>query len=178
LYELDRQFDAMHAEYQPVAFMGTLKRPDGTPRLVVIYGDLGWYGNGISGIGGVIMPLPGIFGVLPTPITQIVPQGNWYVGPMPDPAELQSGSVDPNDPSHVTFPFLVGPMSETWTGGTAVPGTINFRGWMDVYLQNDDTVRFALRGPPEFGPGSFYEQMLVRKHSVIRSGPPATIPAR
>jgi hypothetical protein len=60
-----------------------------------------------------------------------------------EPAEMRGGVADPNDPSHITFTVVTG-FSDQWAVG-------RFRGIIDAYLENDDSLSFELRYTPRLG---------------------------
>lgn len=152
----------------PVIFIGKAVRPDGTPRLVVLTGgremDFRYL---LRSVRAAVLPLPGWFDPLPA-TGAVIPRGGGYSGPPPQPATYLTASLDPKDPSHITIPYFV---SESTTAiaraiaatRSSVPGEPSpritaddlrdqvpkevGRGEIDVFLQNDDTIRFTVRGP-------------------------------
>ena len=116
-----------------------------------------------------MLPLPRWFDPLPapTPGPPLTRFGGGS-GPPPVPAVFLTGSIDPNDSSHVIIPYMllesytaiarrtrsaIAPASAsastlpTITDIQGNPIQVTAQGELDVYLQNDDSLRFALRGP-------------------------------
>jgi hypothetical protein len=173
LAKLDGRLRSMGYPDGPVIFMGTVHRPDGKPRLVIITGgserDCRYM---LRNVGAAVLPLPRWFDPLPpasgTPLLRF---GGGSGGP-PEPAAYLSGMIDPRDPSHVVIPYVVsesttaiirrmsaaarantpgapiGPVSAAIIRSVRdqTPLVIG-QGEIDVHLQNDDSLSFAIRGP-------------------------------
>ena len=63
---LDGRLRSMRSPNGPVIFMGTVHRPDGAPRLVIITGELERDSSSMfHSVGAAVLPLPGWFDPLP-----------------------------------------------------------------------------------------------------------------
>lgn len=124
-----------------VVFMGTLRRPDGVSRLVLVTGNHGIVANPVGGAYVLVLPLPGILDPLPPPTS--IPLGrtmgrNIQGDHSRDPTYSSTGVPIPEDPSSIRFqfvvPVMVAPGRRQVTGG----------GGIRAYLQNDDSLKFIL----------------------------------
>jgi hypothetical protein len=127
--------------HTPLQFMGTLTRPDGQRRMVVVAShDL----NALDvtyDLGTMVIPVPGLWERMPT--------GRWAVprawsGPWRQ-ARLQGGVVDPADPSRVVFDLLI---NSDWSPGST-PSTQWLKTKVEMRLQNDDSLVFKMPDTPE-----------------------------
>lgn len=111
-----------------IAFVGTMHRPDGTPRLVIINNSQDARSYRVDSTGRVMAPpptapnfivlsMPGWFDPIP-PVTVAVAGGPQFLG------RVMTGKLDPNDPSHLILNL-----------DTPRQGTLH------LYLQNDDSFR-------------------------------------
>lgn len=120
---------------EPIAFLGSLRRPDGVSRLVVVRGASTNGYDLLCDVQVLVLPHPGLFDPLPPNVggPAYAYSGLWM------PATFRGGVVDPNDPSHVIFGFDV----------FDVAGTRTATGVIDAHLRDDDSLAFALRETPE-----------------------------
>jgi hypothetical protein len=115
---------------KPIAFLGSMRRPDGQSRLVILQG---WSVNGydiLYDLQLLILPHPGLFDPIPPPMGT---PGSAYSG-LWTPARIDAARLDPNNPSHLSFTLH----------------TVTASGTVDAYLQNDDSLRFQMQPNPEF----------------------------
>jgi hypothetical protein len=122
-----------------IAFMGSLRRPDGVSRLVVVQGRGTNAHALLRDIELLVLPHPGITDEPPPP--QVSREKFYGISELVLPAALHAGQTDPNDPSHVVFEFVV-------RGGMNYD-EVQAKGTLDAYFQNDDSLRFSLRDDPE-----------------------------
>jgi hypothetical protein len=118
---------------EPVAFLGTMRRPDGARRLVVIRGD---YVNAhdLHDLSVLVLPVPEVFQAVPKRTGRIplsVYSGQWIGG------LIFSGVLDPNDSARLVFPIDV--FVDHKPLATEVRG----------HLGNDDCITFELKATPE-----------------------------
>lgn len=146
----------------PVIFMGTLKRPDGTPRLVIITGGHGESRQLVAATLVLVLPIPKFLDA-PPPLTGLPRIGMGMAGSGPPPVftQMRTGVADPYDPSHIAIEFTAAvPMLRSQTsasiGASTAPGAIARSavfprvappagGMIDAYLKNDDSIEFTLR---------------------------------
>lgn len=122
--------------------MGSLRRPDGVSRLVVVQGSSTNALRLLRDIELLVLPHPGIADEPPPP--RVGRQKFFSISEFFVPASLRGGKIDPNDPSHVTFDFVVHDFDVNFKlSGVRAKGTV------DAYLENDDSLRFNLREDPE-----------------------------
>jgi len=121
-----------------IVFLGALRRPDGTWRLVVVRGANTNAYDLLAFTRVLVLPHPKPFEPFPG---QVVSAGSCYSGRWRD-AQLRGASHDPKDASHILLPFDVNPEIP---GG----GSLRATGLIDGYLQNDDSLSFRLRETPE-----------------------------
>lgn len=153
LLQYDSRLGITGGADQPVAFMGVLKRPDGTPRLVIASGGSGMTSSPLANTSIVVLPLPSWNDPLPPAAFTRLPRGRGgYSGPPPTPSRLRSGVVDPSNPSHIVFEFEAGPQGRTTARplATSAPATmptwtVSATGIIDAHLQNDDSISFTVR---------------------------------
>jgi hypothetical protein len=127
-----------------ILFLGSLRRPDGTARLVVVSGS---DTNGLEllwSTRALILPRPALTDSPPNRLSNV--GGESFSG-RAIPASILTGCSDPNDPSHVTFPFRVYDLD--WSTNVGTRGNLAATGILDGYLQNDDSLLFKLRQTPE-----------------------------
>jgi hypothetical protein len=65
LRKIDPRFFPPGSDDMPLAFMGTLKRPDGAARLVVVFGGRGLEIRIMGSVYATVLPAPGLFDPLP-----------------------------------------------------------------------------------------------------------------
>lgn len=167
LSRIDGRLAPIAAAKAPVIFMGTVRRPDGTPRLVILNGAVERDSRSMTrGINTTVLPLPRWFDPLPPAGgAAIIGSRGAGSGRPPVPAAYLTATIDPRDPSHLIIPYnllesatavaqrvraaarAVDPDGPLPTGLTTDPPQPTAQGELDVHLQNDDTVRFILRGP-------------------------------
>jgi hypothetical protein len=114
--------------------MGERKSPGGNRRLVVIAslyfgGNLFW-----DRVSYLVLPTPHPFESLPGP--GISKKDFTY--PSAEPVRLLPGVPDPQNRSHVAFPFEV--LNHSFDA-------VIRHGTVDVYLLDDDTLEFRVRDP-------------------------------
>lgn len=169
LSKMDGRLQSVSGRDGPVIFIGKAMRPDGTPRLVVLTGAREMDDRYLlRSVGAAVLPLPGWFDPLPPSVGILIGRGGGYSGPPPQPATYLTGSLDPKDPSHIVIPYFVSESTTAMARAVAasrasmpgspaprimaadlrdrVPREIG-RGEIDVYLKNDDTLTFTVRGP-------------------------------
>jgi hypothetical protein len=140
---------------EPMVFLGSLRRPDGTSRLVAIKGAAQNAYQLLAMEQVLVLPHPRFYDEVPR---HFVGAGGMANG-LYRPATLKSGTVDPADPSHVVFKFDVYKYFDS--------SKVETTGIIDAYLQNDDSVVFQLRETPELA------EMKVK---LCRTNFPGTIP--
>lgn len=165
LSRLDGRLRSMAFPDGPVIFMGTMHRPDGTPRLVIITGGSEMDSRYLlRNTGSAVLPLPGWFD--PLPVTgPPLSRGFRGSGPPPTPAAYRTGVRDPKDPSHAVIKYTLSESTTMVARGIAatragtglpnataaeisqVPRKVIGEGEIDVRLGNDDSLNFAIRGP-------------------------------
>jgi hypothetical protein len=149
LQQFDARLNITGGPSIPVLFMGTLRRPDGTPRLVIVTGGSGVSSNILAMTGTLVLPLPKWNDPLPPSSVSHLGMGMGYSGPPPIPTLLKTGVIDPSDPTQITFEFTAGQprFSPAARGATAPPSTnpVGGGGIIDAHLQNDDSLAFKLR---------------------------------
>jgi hypothetical protein len=134
----------------PVLFMGTLRRPDGTSRLVIVTGGSGVSSNILAMTETLVLPLPKWNDPLPPGSVTHLGMGMAFSGPPPIPTQLKTGAMDPMDATHIVFEFTARPPA-TSPAALRGPGTrpadnaITGGGIIDAHLQNDDSLAFTLR---------------------------------
>lgn len=143
LTKFDSRIDPLVVADDPVLFMGTLRRPDGAPRLVILTGSLNmdnrlmfWWAR------ATILSLPGWFDSPPPAATGVFLPGLGRIGgagPPLNSVSVQSAIIDPVDRSHVVFPYSVLSWSQEIIG----------KGEIDAYLKNDDTLHLSVHVPGE-----------------------------
>jgi hypothetical protein len=135
---------------ESIAFLGTLRRPDGVDRLVVLRGADTNGHDLLAFTKALVLPRPNFRDPLPKRASggMFAYSGLWC------PARLRGGVADPADPSHVTFEFAV---YDFEGDGIKATGTI------DAYLRNDDSISFKLRETPELAK----LRVKIRRNSVI-----------
>jgi hypothetical protein len=123
-----------------VLFVGSLHRPDGKQRVVVLSSP---YPNG-SNLAGCLNTLV----MTPVPLFQKIPsrfgKGSRWTGPWME-LHWYTAVPDAADQSHLRlhFDMMVLTPPTPASVGVPVPGDV------DVYLQNDDALRFKLRDAPQ-----------------------------
>jgi hypothetical protein len=123
-----------------VTFVGTMRRPDGTPRLVIVTGCSGYNQMLLNWISVRVLPIPSWFD---SPPTLKLPTPSWVRsidGPIPIPTRLKSGMRDPADASHIVFEF-----EKSSAPFVSAPWKVDATGVIDAHLQNDDSITFTLR---------------------------------
>jgi hypothetical protein len=148
LLQYDSRLNLTGGNDRPVAFMGTLHRPDGMPRLVIVSGYSGITSNLLGLTSVLVLPPPRWSDPLPPASTNRIGRGMGGSGPPPTETRLRSGVIDPTDSSHISFEFEAGPRGgflRTRGGTTAPVWTISATGIIDAHLQNDDSIAFTLR---------------------------------
>jgi hypothetical protein len=136
--------DGFNSGDHAILFLGSRRRPDRTPRLVVVAGSKT---NGLELLDStyvLVLPHPAVTDSPPTRIHIV--QGSDPNGRAIS-ASILTGNSDSNDPSHVTFPFRV--YDWDWSNNIAKRGNLVATGTLDAYLQNDDSLLFKLRQTPE-----------------------------
>jgi hypothetical protein len=115
---------------KPIAFLGSMRRPDGQSRLVILQGcNVNGY-DILYELQPLILPHPGLLESIPPPMGS---PGTAYSG-LWTPAQIDGGCPDPKDPTHLSFTLH----------------TATASGTIDAYLQNDDSFRFQIQPNPEF----------------------------
>lgn len=122
-------------EHDPITFLGTLRRPDGAPRLVAIRGCATNAYDLLADTKLVVLPYPKVYDPRP-PVTAF---GGSFYGGWWKAAVLRGGVVDPRDPSHVIIEFDVYALSDSPSATPQATGVL------DRYLQDDDSITFQLR---------------------------------
>lgn len=163
LLSVDSRLDLIGGKSTPVIFMGTLKRPDGTPRLVIITGGRGTSQKLLDGTRVLVLPIPKLLESPPPPLGPRTHEvGTIYSGPPPIYTQMRTGRVDPNDRSRIAIEFTAEPSmfyqlqladvlsSTTQSGVTSIslqPATnpAPAGGMIDAYLRNDDSIEFRPR---------------------------------
>jgi hypothetical protein len=138
LCRVDPRFES--SRFSAVAFMGTLRRPDRLARLVVVDCAIDptmEFGKPMWRITYSAAPIAKSSDPRPQP--QRKPSvgaltGRWIA------VELHSGVIDPNDPSHIMFGYVRSALPGT-TGSAGLPDP----GFIDAFLQNDDSMTFEIR---------------------------------
>jgi hypothetical protein len=120
--------------------MGTLHRPDGTPRLVVIVGFSGSTQQILEDASFYVAPIPKWFDGIPN--KTFVQAGQLRFDGTSRATRLMSGVPDALNPTHIELRFEVGGMGNLFSNG---PWTTTDSGTIDAYLQNDDSITFTLR---------------------------------
>lgn len=150
-YRVLNQYDSrlnLMSGRETVAFMGVLKRPDGTPRLVIVNGGAGITADLLQGMAVLVLPIPGWTDPLPPRGINPPPISITGIGLAATPVRWRSGVADTNDSSHIVFEFVVGPPDSAFNfDKQQVKWEVSERGTIDAHLQNDDSITFALRGP-------------------------------
>lgn len=172
LVRLDGRFDSMPNRTGPVIFIGTVPRPDGTPRLLILTGGYERDSrNMLRTVGALVLPLPLWFDPLPpipsTTAAPVIRLGGGSGRP-PEPIVFLTGTIDSKDASHLIIPYMLlesysamvqrlraaARAADPTAPDAALPATVQTQmaqataqGELDVYLQNDDSLRFTVRGP-------------------------------
>jgi hypothetical protein len=133
-----------------VLFMGTLRRPDGTPRLVIVTGGSGVSSNLLAMTKTLVLPLPQWNDPLPPGRAAHLGMAMGFSGPPPIPTQLKTGVIDPTDPTHIVFEFIArppvtGPAALRGPGTRPADNAVTGGGIIDAHLQNDDSLAFKLR---------------------------------
>ena len=129
---------------EPVVFMGTLRRPDGAPRLVLVIGGGGTLDDIVKSTQVLMLPLPGWF----DPIPQATPTSSGLadtldIGGLSAHTRLKTGVADPLDPSHVSFEFdAVWPIT---INNNPNPWGSAGHGIIDAHLTKEDKLQFRVR---------------------------------
>lgn len=168
LIKLEGRLRSMYIPDGPIIFLGTLHRPDGDPRLVIITGGTEHDSRYMmDSVGAAVLPPPGWFDPIPS-------AGASYLrlrggsGPPPQPATYYTGTIDPRDASHVIISYAVSESIDAMlrraaTTRVSLPGRpaprpspadirghtpqVIGQGEIDVYLKDDDSLHLAIRGP-------------------------------
>lgn len=138
----DQRLNLSSGRGDVVAFIGEMKRPDGTPRLVVVLGCQGTKSNVVASVRTMVLPIPSwTEPAAPAPGFVLFPGA--VVQSTPIPTRLRSGRIDPKDPSGVLFEFEMGAPAPfirpppTWAPWAS--------GIIEARLQNDDRLIFSQR---------------------------------
>jgi hypothetical protein len=126
------------AAVAPIAFMGTLRRPDGSPRLVVIHGarvEIDRLGETMD---ARVLPLPGI--ATSRPAADYLWRFPVYTSDQErHVVEYRGIVIDPDDPSHLIVSYdlrkVVGPQFRRPLSDEAIA-----TGTLDAFLQDDDSL--------------------------------------
>ncbi len=116
--------------YGEPVFLGARKRPDGRSRLVIIRGSTILAERFPDGIPAYVCAPPTLLHGVPPPTITAKQYPSPSLAGQPNFINLMPGVADPVDQTHITI--------------TAQYGQI-----VDVYLQNDDTLTYALRKTPQ-----------------------------
>jgi hypothetical protein len=146
LYEFAPGF--VPVEVAPLVYMGTVYRPDGTPRLVIITGTGGY--RPLEGLKVAVLPVASLLDPPPSkPATRGRTEIVWTIlcGPPPRPVELHSGVLDPLNHPRIVLHFVVG---DDFVGEPLVStDRIVGEGDLEVRLQDDDAVKVIVRSAPK-----------------------------
>jgi hypothetical protein len=146
LYQYRPDYD--RTDRLPLVYMGTVYRPDGTPRLVIITGSGGY--RPLEGLKVAVLPVASLFDPPPSkPATRLRTKIVWTIlcGPPPRPVELHSGVLDPLNHSRIVLHFVVG---DDFVGEPLVStNRIVGEGDLEVRLQDDDAVKVIVRSAPK-----------------------------
>lgn len=184
LYSVDSRLQLIGGESGHVIFIGTLKRPDGTPRLVIITGGRGNSERLLEGTRALVLPVPSLLKLAP-PAPVLKPRQHEYgtvvIGWSPRTTQMRSGIIDPSNPSHVAIAFTVDPpffsasQIAVAMGATTHPDEMPTDpapagGMIDAYLRDDDSIAFRLvssYGP--INPGFNQRSILPGDEASVRS---------
>lgn len=133
----------------PVIFMGKRRRPDGSPRLVILLGWKAIPGVPTVNLNAVVLPPAGWLSPVPTPRPTVTAVTSYRrdatVENLP---EFRTGQADQNDPTHIILRIATPAPS---TQASATPQFIEDPNPVDVYLENDDSLRFKFHTDTQFG---------------------------
>lgn len=162
---LDSRLVTRSSGQQTVAFIGTMIRPDGVRRLVVIetltHTDSTRF---LEGTSIRVLPVPAWSDPVPPAVAAAISieigggSGTTFAGPITH-ASLRSGVLDPSDRAHLVFEYVLGPTASLFD--IAIPTTpsttraskvdwdeVEGTGIIDARLQNDDSMHFSVRQDP------------------------------
>lgn len=181
LLSVDSRLDMIGGKSTSVIFLGTLKRPDGTPRLVIITGGRGTSQKLLVGTRVLVLPIPKLLETPPAPPPTGPPPlsvGTVTIGVPPIRTRMQTGVIDPDDRSHIAIEFAVEPpyISEQQIAmalnATTQPGGVPIAvqpatnpapagGMIDAYLRNDDSIAFTLRSSFGLTGAGFHQRSII-----------------
>lgn len=147
LLDYDGSSGARASFSRPIIFLGTLRRPNGTERLLVISGYRAPRYN-LTGSLQIQLFRIGLFDTPPSRLDVPLSINSEPITPrVSEWVEFRTGQIDPNDPSHLVIPFVIlggqilaAPQSNDRSKQTG-------EGSLDAYLDNEDSLRWKKNMP-------------------------------